>query len=215
LCLNQVSKEWGRKRRSDPKIRKAQNEAQRQRRKTEEGKFAERQAQLKYRQTIHGRAVRMWIGAKKRAEQSQLPFTITPELVENQLQFADELWRSKGLPFEFTGKKRAYTPSLDQIVAGAGYTPKNVRVVHLAWNTFKGDFFTDIEAAEFSEKISRVLGTEGHTKEAEFVVASITSLGDKDEVLLSSDKSSNLTTKWVLNKTHNLQVGEKVIVGRW
>lgn len=55
--------------------------------------------------------------------------------------------------------------------------------------------------------------------EAEFIVSAIIPTSDgREEIHLapkSTDMSSDLTTVWILRRSHGLQMGENVIVGRW
>lgn len=158
-CLCPISKSWSKKRRADPIRWEQIKKKQRDRRKDPIKKQAEKNSQLKYSQTIRGRAIHMWVGAKNRAVKSGIPFTITQEFVQEQLQEATDRFVIMGLPFDFSPENKGLTPSLDQINAGAGYTPSNTRVIHLCWNTFKGDWFTDAEAVQFAAKMIGVPST--------------------------------------------------------
>ena len=55
--------------------------------------------------------------------------------------------------------------------------------------------------------------------EAEFVVSAIIPISDgREEIHLtpkSTDISGDLTTVWVMRRSHGLQLGENVIVGTW
>lgn len=75
--------------------------------------------------------------AMARAQKQQLPFGLTEAwVVERVLAGRCEV---TGLPFEFSRvgtntRRNPFAPSIDQITAGAGYTPKNCRVVLTAVN---------------------------------------------------------------------------------
>lgn len=74
--------------------------------------------------------------AKSRAKKYGVPFVLTYE-------WAEQNWtgrcRVTNLPFVLTARRRvAMSPSIDQIVAGRGYTPENSRFVLWAINAAKG-----------------------------------------------------------------------------
>jgi len=115
-----------------------------------------------YKETARGRAAILHKGAKERAKDRGLPFTITIADVERLVVIAKKKWSDIGLDLDYTPgnkvkgkwKRKALTPSLDQIRAGEGYTPNNVQVVPWAWNALKGSHFSDAEAIEFCIKIA-------------------------------------------------------------
>ena len=79
-------------------------------------------------------------GAQRRADKSGVPFTITREWIENRYkgrcEWTDLEFTTHG---RLTGKISPFAPSLDQLVAGEGYTPANTCIVLWALNRFKGD----------------------------------------------------------------------------
>lgn len=100
----------------------------------------------RYQQTPKGRAHQLVNRAKLRAAKSGLPHTITAKWV------LERLLRGKcevtGIPFElnFIGNDKEvhpWTPSLDQIDPGKGYTPDNVQVVTYMYNMAKAQFGPD------------------------------------------------------------------------
>jgi hypothetical protein len=148
-CLRPIAKAWSKERRADLSWWKQEKQKQRERRKDPKKRQAERNSQLRYRQTTKGRAIRMWLGAKARALRSGIQFTISQEFVQEKLREATEKFANAGIPFDYSPENKGLTPSLDQVMAGKGYTPSNTCVVHLCWNTFKGDWFTEEEAMQF------------------------------------------------------------------
>jgi hypothetical protein len=117
-------------------------------------KIRQRDYVKKYKQTPEGRANHLWNHAKKRANQKGLIFDITPKIVQTKLEIAVKKWRKIGIEFDYLGTKLAYSPSLDQIKAGQGYTLENIQIVPWAWNALKGNSLTDKEAIEFCKKIA-------------------------------------------------------------
>lgn len=87
-----------------------------------------------------------WHGAKSRAMDKSLPFTITKE----DLMI---LWKSQngkcaisGLDMTYElGEGRLYTNvSIDQIIPSKGYTADNIQLVCMAANQLKSDFGMDV-----------------------------------------------------------------------
>jgi hypothetical protein len=78
--------------------------------------------------------------AQRRAAKSGVLFTITKEWVKKRYKGCCEL---TGLEFSkhgrISGHVSPFAASLDQIVAGEGYTPGNVQIILWAINRFKGD----------------------------------------------------------------------------
>lgn len=95
----------------------------------------------------------LWHYARTRANGV---FTITPKDVEKELMLAEKKWAEIGIEFDYDGcnGRRAYSPSIDQIIPGAGYTPENIQVVPWAWNALRGDSLTNAEALEFCKKVA-------------------------------------------------------------
>jgi hypothetical protein len=109
-----------------------------------------------YRESMKGRAQFLFHGAKSRAR-NRVPFTITRDDIERLLQIAEQKWKEIGIDFDYSvghGRRRAFTPSLDQIRAGEGYRLNNIQIVPWAWNALKQDHFTDAQAIDFCERIA-------------------------------------------------------------
>lgn len=97
----------------------------------------DRERQKTYRGTITGRARRMLTDARKRAAKSNLPFELTLEWLLPILE--EGKCAATGVSFVFTPEPNfAWSPSLDQITPGGGYTPENVQVVCWSYNAAKG-----------------------------------------------------------------------------
>lgn len=93
------------------------------------------------RKSRHQHPTRIMLeSAGRRARARGLPFTLTKRWAEKHYKGKCEL---TGLEFtthgRLTGKVSPFAPSIDQIVAGAGYTPANSQFVLWAINRFKGD----------------------------------------------------------------------------
>jgi len=93
------------------------------------------------RDSRHKDPVRVMLeSAERRVRAKNIPFTLARE-------WADKRYKGKcemtGLEFtthgRLTGKVSPFAPSIDQRVAGAGYTPANSQFVLWAVNRFKGD----------------------------------------------------------------------------
>lgn len=89
-----------------------------------------------YRATPEGRGCRLYEGAKKRARDNNIEFTITKEWVVEKVKSG--FCEVTGLPFELTEGRNAFAPSLDKRDPTKGYTPENVDVVVWCYNTAKG-----------------------------------------------------------------------------
>lgn len=151
FSLTPKRKAWLKLHRQTPKA-KAYNQAYELTPKTK----ARRKAYLlRRRQSPMGRAQMLFVSTKSRAKKTGLPFTITRESVERLLLVADQKWAQLGFPFDYTSiGRKAFTPSIDQIKAGEGYTPGNIQIVPWFWNAFKNDYFTDAEAIQVCVKIA-------------------------------------------------------------
>ena len=135
-------------------------------RNTPEGKAVEKASSKLYRETLWGKANNLWRTAKKSAKAKHLPFDITVEdvirlIVRAQLkweainQYLPEMWKIKfDNSAKGNGKRNPFTPSLDQIIPGKGYTLGNVQIVHWFWNAFLGDWFSDHQAIAICNAIS-------------------------------------------------------------
>lgn len=95
----------------------------------------------KYGATIQGKCSRLWSKAKARAEKRNLPFSITPELLQKHFQENHGKCNVTGVMLYLesigNGNRHPFAPSIDQIVAGKGYTPDNIQIVAFAYNMLK------------------------------------------------------------------------------
>jgi len=90
------------------------------------------------RSTLRDRALGILNGAKKRARSKNLPFDLDLEFVEALM--APMVCAITGLPLIFIARgKHKKAPSIDQIVAGGGYTKDNVQIVSFDVNIAKSD----------------------------------------------------------------------------
>lgn len=94
-----------------------------------------------WRSSINGRATTLFNDAKRRALKHSKVFSINLEFVKKLMrensccqQTGDILELSVG-----TNTRNPYAPSLDQIVAGKGYTAENTQLVAGWYNRMKGD----------------------------------------------------------------------------
>jgi len=103
------------------------------------------QAAHREKQTRRYHATRLWIpwlnafrGSKQRAKKRNTPFTLTKEWCEARWTGCCEL---TGIKFILSTKRSPFlfSPSLDQIIPGLGYTPENSRFVLHAINALKGE----------------------------------------------------------------------------
>ena len=119
--------------------------------KTEKGKTTNQRKQYRYGETVKGRAFVLYASAKQRAEKRNLPFSITQSIVEEKLRDCHHTCEITGTPLSFEKHKSArqnpFAPSLDQKVAGDGYTPNNIQIVAFWYNRMKSDL-TDSEAVQ-------------------------------------------------------------------
>lgn len=93
----------------------------------------------KYRKTIgtpEGAAMTLLRGAKQRAEKKGVPFDLDYEWVYERVSAGH--CSVTGLPFNFSGGKHPFGPTLDRIVPEGGYTKENTQVVVWAYNAAKG-----------------------------------------------------------------------------
>jgi hypothetical protein len=70
--------------------------------------------------------------AKHRAKRHLIPFSITPEDIQNRINLG--VCEVTGIPFDLAKPRAWNAPSLDQIEPKAGYTQENTRVVLYAVN---------------------------------------------------------------------------------
>lgn len=100
------------------------------------------------RECLWGKAKILYMGCKKRASETGLLCTITEAEILEKLLACDGFCPITGDAFSLDtrGTSNAYTPSLDQIVPGKGYTTENVQIVVWWYNAAKGNWFTEEEA---------------------------------------------------------------------
>jgi hypothetical protein len=110
--------------------------------------------------TLHGKAYDLWARASKRAKEKNLSITITKEQIATRLFDGNCCCEVTGVPFDFNSSDKEQSwanplsPSLDQIIAGDGYTTENVRIVTTFYNRAKSEW-TDEEVAAYSTSIPR------------------------------------------------------------
>jgi len=100
---------------------------------------------------VSGR-LHMFLAAKARAKKSESPFTLKLEHI-----IIPDKCPILGIPLFFgTGKCSENSPSLDQINAGAGYTPDNYQIISHKANTMKSNAtFEQLEKLYFFWKSQR------------------------------------------------------------
>jgi hypothetical protein len=119
--------------------------------------------------TPNGRAKILWNAAKQRAKRHLLPFTITEEFLISKLTSIDRCEVTGDLfdySFREDVQQNPYLPSLDQRIAGKGYTPENVQIVSTWYNRLKSDMRDD-EALSIIKRCREVktwlFNTQGRT----------------------------------------------------
>jgi hypothetical protein len=99
----------------------------------------------KAREKVRYHATRTWLpwlnafrGSKQRATKRNTPFTITKDWCEARWTGRCEV---TNIEFILSTKRSPYlfSPSLDQIIPGLGYTPENSRFILHAVNALKGE----------------------------------------------------------------------------
>jgi hypothetical protein len=109
-----------------------------------------------YGASVRGSAVRLVGGARARSKQHGTPCTIDADWVVEQHEAQGGRCAYTGIPFSFEhvglGRRRPYGMSLDQVAAGAGYTPDNTRLVLWIVNAMKRDLPLD-EFVELCQKV--------------------------------------------------------------
>lgn len=90
----------------------------------------------------------LWHNSKTRSENH----SISVEWIKEKLETG--ICEVTGLPFELVyGKgKVPWSPSLDQIIPGNGYTPENTRVVVWLYNSAK-NIFTDEDVLKMAQAL--------------------------------------------------------------
>lgn len=91
----------------------------------------------------------MWRNAKGRASRKQLPFDITPDDI-----IIPEVCPVLGVPFDLSGKRSQYSPSLDRIIPELGYVKGNIMVMCDKANAMK-NCATDDELIKFANWVFR------------------------------------------------------------
>jgi hypothetical protein len=96
--------------------------------------------------TTEGTARRLFTRARRRARDGALPFSIS--LDDIRAKVIAGICEVSGLPFVIGQPGHIYTPSIDQIRAGEGYTQQNTRVVlwgiNVACHTWGLEAITEI-----------------------------------------------------------------------
>lgn len=96
----------------------------------------------KYRFSKSGSINRILLQAKSRAKKKKLPFELDKEWFLERLFVQNNKCAYSGLEFNFEppkirGENRFFHPSIDQLVAGKGYTKENSRLVGVGVNIMK------------------------------------------------------------------------------
>lgn len=95
-----------------------------------------------YRQTHSGRVAELYRGAKSRAQQRGVAFTLTKKWMADRLHQIDWTCEVTGMPFHLHGQdhfwKDPYAVSCDRIDPSGGYTENNVQFVLSFVNWAKG-----------------------------------------------------------------------------
>ncbi len=101
-----------------------------------------RASYAKTRTSAIKRADTLWQSCKRRAEQQDVPFTLTKEWVREKLKAG--VCEATGLLFVYAhGPRVARSPSIDRRVAKHGYTSENCRVIVWALNAAIGTWGED------------------------------------------------------------------------
>ena len=132
LKRKQYEKEWREKNREHLREYKKAYVAK----QPEKERERHRQKSRAYRATPDGRSNRLYHGAKKRAKNLNMEFTITEEWVAEKVKSG--FCEVTGLPFKLVEGWNQFAPSLDKTDPTKGYTPDNVKVVVWCYNTAKG-----------------------------------------------------------------------------
>lgn len=117
-----------------------------------------RQSVKKYHETIKGRASLMFYNAKGRAKKYGLEFALDRDWIEAKL--ATGYCEVTGFEFTFESTDTRYnpwSPSVDQIVPGAGYTKDNVQIVCTIHNTSKNEW-GEADHRRYVEACARLYG---------------------------------------------------------
>lgn len=101
----------------------------------------------KYRNSIHGRADKLFRGARDRALKIGVEFSLTREWILARMEAG--VCEVTGLPFSYDQSSESHrvpwAPSLDRVDNRSGYTWWNTKVVVWAYNAAKGEWHhTDV-----------------------------------------------------------------------
>ena len=99
-----------------------------------------RACDCKYNAELHAKNphARLFLLAKRRAEQKNMEFTLTKEIVKEKFP-KDNLCPVLKEPFKFGIENQDYNPSIDRIDNTKGYTPENTIIVSYVVNSLKRD----------------------------------------------------------------------------
>jgi hypothetical protein len=103
-----------------------------------------------YYNTVHGRALRMFYGARRRAEKKALEFTITVEQIENALRQGK--CERTGIAFVMDVGHSVFAPSIDRIKNDGLYNLKrSIRMLCPGKKHMTDEAFTEfiLQAADF------------------------------------------------------------------
>lgn len=129
--LRQKSREWYADHRDEiARIRKESSTYQ----------DAKRRDNHRGKQKIARRSKMICKGVQLRCKQRGIDFDLTPEFVESRLRSGCE---RTGIQFDFAGGRGPFSPSVDRVRPGEGYTQDNVQIVVWCYNAAKGDWSHD------------------------------------------------------------------------
>ena len=99
-----------------------------------------RACDCKYNAQLHAKNphARLFLLAKRRAEQKNMEFTLTKEIVKEKFP-KDNLCPVLKEPFKFGIENQDYNPSIDRIDNTKGYTPENTIIVSYVVNSLKSN----------------------------------------------------------------------------
>jgi hypothetical protein len=125
---------------------------------------------IKWRSTSTGRAIGLIAGARSRAQKKGLMF----DLDEHIKTVADILEKGycqlSGLPFDFSfGRPKPNSPSIDQIVAGKGYTRNNIRVICWIYNVLFNEWGEEASIPYIKAQLSILSMAEQLAKDPEVI----------------------------------------------
>ena len=104
-----------------------------------------------YTDSIKGRAKTLWHNSRARTTNH----TITEDWIASVLNLG--VCQVTGIPFEWSSGKgrQPFSPSLDQICPGKGYTPENTRIVIWMYNAAK-NVFTDADVLKMAYALVKI-----------------------------------------------------------